>query len=195
MLNARSFKNPALFVSYTFLRSVFLHDAVVHNRISRRMSTDFSKLTVALEYVDMAAGLYLAGDSNHAARLLAAAAEEVLSDLARLLGMHMHADEMQVLLARIAQRYQSPAIEAQSQTRLRNVQLQAPSVAGNLNELADLPPDMLPDNVRMTTATYLRAAWYTLQSMGLDAVIPMRLQQAVAQSTICTPAEADEASN
>lgn len=152
------------------------------------MSTDLSKLTVALEYVDMAAGLYLAGDSNHAARLLAAAAEEVLSDLARLLGNHVHADEMQVLLARIARRYQSPVIELHSQTRMRNAQLQARSAAANPNELPDVPPD----NARMAAAAYLRAAWYTLQSMGLDAVIPARLQKAVSQSTICTPAEVSD---
>ena len=143
----------------------------------------------------MAAGLYLAGDSNHAARLLAAAAEEVLSDLARLLGTHVHADEMQVLLARIAQRYQSPAIEAQGQTRSRNAQLQARSVAGNPDEPPDTLSDLPPDNARLTTATYLRAAWYTLQSMGLDAVIPVRLQKAVAQSTISIPVEAGEACN
>ncbi len=152
------------------------------------MSTDLSKLTVALEYVDMAAGLYLAGDSNHAARLLAAAAEEVLSDLARLLGNHVHADEMQVLLARIARRYQSPVIEPHSQTRMRNAQLQARSAAANPNEL----PDVAPDNARMAAAAYLRAAWYTLQSMGLDAVVPARLQKAVSQSTICTPTEVSD---
>ena len=152
------------------------------------MSTDLSKLTVALEYVDMAAGLYLAGDSNHAARLLAAAAEEVLSDLARLLGNHVHADEMQVLLARIARRYQSPVIELHSQTRMRNAQLQARSAAANPNELPDVPPD----NARMAAAAYLRAAWYTLQSMGLDAVVPARLQKAVSQSTICTPTEVSD---
>ncbi len=155
------------------------------------MSTDLSKLTVALEYADMASGLYLAGDSNHAARLLAAAAEEVLGDLARLLGNHVHGDEMQLLLARIARRYRSPVTGLHSQTRMRNAQLQNRSAVAHVDELHDLPPD----DARMATAAYLRAAWYTLQSMGLDAVIPARLQKAVSQSTICTPAEADDAAN
>jgi hypothetical protein len=155
------------------------------------MSTDLSKLTVALEYADMAAGLYLAGDSHHAARLLAAAAEEVLGELARLLGQHVHADEMQMLLARIARRYQSPLTEPHSQTRLRNAQLQTRLAAASRDEL----PGLLPDDARMATAAYLRAAWYTLQSMGLDAVIPERLQKAVSQSTICTTAEAGDACN
>lgn len=137
----------------------------------------------------MAAGLYLAGDRNHAARLLAAAAEEVLSDLARLLGNHVHADEMQVLLARIARRYRSPVIEPHSQTRLRNTRLQAHSAAAHPEELPDVPPD----NARTAAAAYLRAAWYTLQSMGLEGVIPARLQQAVSQSTICTLAQTDDA--
>ena len=136
----------------------------------------------------MAAGLYLAGDSNHAARLLAAAAEEVLGDLARLLGSHVYADDMQVLLAHIARRYQSPLIAPHSQTRIRNAQLQARSADPHLEELPDLPLD----NARLATAAYLRAAWYTLQSMGLDAVVPERLQRAVSQSTICVSAEADD---
>lgn len=137
----------------------------------------------------MAAGLYLAGDSNHAARLLAAAAEDVLSDLARLLGNHVHADDMQVLLARVARRYQSPVIEPQGQTRVRNAQLQARSATVCPEELPDLPPD----NTRLATAAYLRAVWYTLQSMGLDAVMPARLQKAVSHSTIFISSKVEDA--
>jgi hypothetical protein len=142
------------------------------------MSTpaDLSKLAMALEYADLAAGLYLAGGSDHAAQLLAAAAEQVLGDLARLLGPAAHTDEVQALLTKIARRYKAPAIDRLNPNAKR---ADGFSVSGfaQAHELAT-------DEVRHATAAYLRAAWYTLEAMGLDAIVPLRLQKAVDHSTI-----------
>ncbi|MCV2369859.1 hypothetical protein [Roseateles oligotrophus] len=143
------------------------------------MSTqaDLSKLTMALEYADLAAGLYLSGGSDHAAQLLAAAAEQVLGDLARLLGPSAHSDEVQALLAKIARRYKAPPLEPRS--------VKAKPSGDNLAILGFAQPgDKGNEEIRDATAAYLRAAWYTLESMGLDAVVPLRLQKAVDQSTI-----------
>ena len=139
------------------------------------MSTDLSKLAMALEYADLAAALYLAGGSDHAARLLAAGAEQTLADLARLLGPHTQSDEVQILLARVALRYQAPQIEPRGHAQARREQ----STLGRLGEAG--PPE---GEARRATAAYLRAAWYMLESMGLEAVVPLRLQRAVDQSTI-----------
>lgn len=138
------------------------------------MSTqaDLSKLAMALEYADLSAALYLAGGSDHAARLLAAGAEQVLGDLARLLGPNAHKDEVQVLLARIALRYQAPVIEPRGHSAARKDQALAHGDGAYEGE------------VRRSTAAYLRATWYMLESMGLEAVIPTRLQTAIDQSTI-----------
>ncbi|MEL4179380.1 hypothetical protein [Roseateles sp. PN1] len=145
------------------------------NHSSKKLSPnqdDLPKLAVALEYADLSAALYLAGGSDHAARLLAAAAEEVLGELAKLLGGHArNNDAVQTLLARIALRYQAPLIDTRSQAANRQLQSTGPNGER--------------DEVRAATATYLRAAWYILESMGLEAVIPQRLQKAVDQSTIC----------
>ncbi|WP_428508612.1 hypothetical protein [Roseateles sp.] len=141
--------------------------------------TDLPKLALALEYVDLAAALYLAGGSDHAARLLAAAAEQVLGDLAKLLGPHAHTDEVQGLLARIALRYRAPLIEPRSHQQSRMSESRALDNA----ELRDIPLG----EARHATAAYLRASWYTLEAMGLDAVVPARLRKAVEQSTICEP--------
>ena len=141
--------------------------------------TDLPKLALALEYVDLAAALYLAGGSDHAARLLAAAAEQVLGDLAKLLGPHAHTDEVQGLLARIALRYRAPLIEPRSHQQSRMSESRALDNA----EFRDIPLG----EARHATAAYLRASWYTLEAMGLDAVVPARLRKAVEQSTICEP--------
>lgn len=139
---------------------------------------DLPKLAMALEYADLAAAHYLAGGSDYAARLLAAAAEQVLGDLARLLGPHhAQSDEVQTLLARIALRYKAPTVESRNPSQRHKGQLPSmqihPSAASHCS-----------NEIREATAAYLRAAWYTLESMGLEAVVPVRLQKAVDQSTI-----------
>ena len=133
---------------------------------------------MALEYADLSAALYLAGGSDHAARLLAAAAEQVLGDLARLLGDDTYGDEMQTMLSRIALRYQAPVIEPRSFGHSRK---------GQLLDIADGAAGHHENEVRNATGAYLRASWYMLESMGLEAVIPARLQQAVDNSTIFAP--------
>jgi hypothetical protein len=142
------------------------------------MSTqaDLAKLAKALEYADLAAGLYLAGGSDHAAQLLAAGAEQVLGDLARMLGPATHNDGVQALLATIAKRYKPPPIERQSMNPKRHEHMPLAGLAQ-----AD---ESATDEVRQATAAYLRAAWYTLDAMGLEAVAPLRLRRAVEQSTI-----------
>jgi hypothetical protein len=142
------------------------------------MSTqaDLPKLALALEYVDLASALYLAGGSDHAARLLAAAAEQLLGDLARLLGPHTHSDEVQTLLARIALRYQAPPNPPRGHAQARREQKALVRVG---------EPAMAEGEARSETTAYLRAAWYLLESMGLEAVVPLRLQKAVDHSTIC----------
>ena len=144
-----------------------------------KTNQDLPNLAIALEYSDLAAALYMAGGSDHAARLLAAGAEQVLGDLARMLGDHAHSDEVQTLLARIALRYQAPAIEPRGHAQARRSQF----AVMRANEMAGLQED----EVRSATVAYLRACWYLLESMGLEAVIPTRLQQAVESSTIFAP--------
>lgn len=136
---------------------------------------DLPQLAMALEYADLAAALYMAGGSDHAARLLAAGAEQVLGNLARLLGEQAQDDEVQTLLARIALRYQAPLIEPRGPARSQ----WAVSCAGELEGASANEGE-----VRNATRAYLRACWYTLESMGLEAVMPIRLQQAVDSSTI-----------
>lgn len=139
---------------------------------------DLPNLALALEYADLAAALYLAGGSDHAARLLAAAAEEVLGDLAKLLGPHAHSDEVQTLLARVALRYKAPQMDTRIASGVR------PSQLGLLGDDYNDFAEQRRNEVRSATASYLRAAWYTLEAMGLEAVIPQRLQKAVDHSTI-----------
>ena len=62
---------------------------------------DLQRLSAALEYVDLAAGLYLAGGADHAARLLAAAAEQQLGDLVQLIDAPSATVDTRELLARI----------------------------------------------------------------------------------------------
>ena len=138
---------------------------------------DLPKLAMALEYADLAAAFYMAGGSDHAARLLAAGAEALLGDLARMLGESAQDDETQTLLARIALRYQAPLIEPRGHAQARKEQVAVQRAA----ELAGLQEG----EARRATAAYLRASWYLLESMGLESVIPARLQKAVDQSTIC----------
>ena len=150
-------------------------------KIADSMSSqnDLPNLAVALEYADLAAALHMSGGSDNAARLLAAGAEQVLGDLARLLGNQAHSDEVQTLLARIAMRYQAPPIQPRDHAQARRSQF----AVMRAHEMAGTPED----DVRSETVAYLRASWYLLESMGLEAVIPTRLQQAVESSTIVAP--------
>lgn len=138
--------------------------------------SDLPKLARALEYVDLAAALYLAGGSDHAARLLAAAAEQLLGDLCRLLNEQEQNEELHALLRRVAERYAAPRFDARGHAQARGNQ-QALARAGEMGGLA-------ADEARQETAALLRAAWYLLESMGLEAVAPQRLEQAIDRSTI-----------
>jgi hypothetical protein len=139
------------------------------------MSQDLSRLALALEYVDLAAGHFLAGGSEHAARLLATAAETLLGDLARLVNDDDHGAEVQTLLASIARAHVPAALPA-PHSEMRQQQ-QSLARAGRMG---DLPEDV----ARQATAALLRACWYQLESMGLEAVAPDRLRRAIEVSTI-----------
>lgn len=142
------------------------------------MSTnpDLGSLSLALEYADLAAALYLAGGSDEAARLLAAAAEHQLGQLYRLLGEQVQSDALQALLRHVASRYAAPRYEMRNHAQARS----------NQQALASLAPlDTSPGGkAREATASFLRAVWYLLESMGLEAVAPQRLHQAIERSTI-----------
>ncbi|HEX2013383.1 MAG TPA: hypothetical protein VJN44_20810 [Roseateles sp.] len=137
---------------------------------------DLPKLALALEYVDLGAALYLAGGSDHAARLLAAAAERLLGDLCRLLGEQEQTDELQALLQRLAERYAAPRYEGGSHAQTR-VSQSALSRAGEMGGLQ-------ADKARQETEALLRASWYLLESIGLEAAAPARLQEAIEVSTV-----------
>lgn len=137
-------------------------------------NTDLARLSLALEYADLAAALYLAGGSDEAARLLAAAAEQQLGDLYRLLGEQVQSEALQDQLRRIALRYTAPSYEMRSHAQARDSQ----------QALARLGSLVLPLKARESTASFLRAAWYLLESMGLEAAAPQRLHQAIELSTI-----------
>jgi len=139
------------------------------------MIQDLSKLALALEYVDLAAGHFLAGGSEHAARLLATAAETLLGDLAKLVNDETHGTEVQDLLASIARAHVPAALPA-PHSQMRQQQ-QGLARAGRMGELPE-------DDARQATAALLRACWYLLESMGLEAVAPERLRQAIEISTI-----------
>lgn len=128
---------------------------------------DLLRLSAALEYVDLAAGLYLAGGADQAARLLAAAAEQQLGDLVRLIDAPSTTVDTRELLARVARSHR-PAVVAPREAPSRD--LQAPPAA--------------PDGVRDETVAFLRAAWFMLEAMGLAALAPERLQQAIEHSTV-----------
>lgn len=130
---------------------------------------DLQRLSAALEYVDLAAGLYLAGGADQAARLLAAAAEQQLGDLVRLIDAPSATVDTRELLARVARAHR-PAVVA-------------PRGANGQARDWDAPPTA-PDGVREETVAFLRAAWFMLEAMGLAALAPQRLQQAVDNSTV-----------
>jgi hypothetical protein len=140
------------------------------------IQADLPKLAMALEYADLSAALYLAGGSDHAARLLAAGAEQLLGDLAKLLAQQIESDEVQTQLARIALRYKGPLLEPRGHAHARMDEA-AMARAGQLANLAD-------DEAHQATGAYLRACWYLLEAMGLEAVIPQRLEKAVEHTTI-----------
>lgn len=128
---------------------------------------DLQRLSAALEYVDLAAGLYLAGGADQAAHLLAAAAEQQLGDLVRLIDAPSATVDTRELLARIARAHR-PAV-----------------VAPRHSEAHDWEADPAPaDATREETVAYLRAAWFLLEAMGLASLAPERLQQAVEHSTV-----------
>ena len=140
------------------------------------MNTDLSKLALALEYVDMAAGHYIAGGSDHAAQLLAAAAEKLLADLGRMLGSQRHEEEVQQLLHHVAGAYASPRDIPQPHNKALDQQ-------GALSKAHEL--GALPDNsARQATVALLRACWYLLESLGLEAAMPERLVRAIELSTV-----------
>jgi len=128
---------------------------------------DLQRLSAALEYVDLAAGLYLAGGADQAARLLAAAAEQQLGDLVQLIDAPSATVDTRELLARIARAHR-PAVVAPRQAPER---------------LADSEP-VEADATREEIVAYLRAAWFMLEAMGLASLAPDRLQQAVEHSTV-----------
>jgi len=135
---------------------------------------DLPKLVMALEYADMAAAHYLVGGSDQSARLLAAGAEALLGDLAKMLEPYQEDDEIQAIVMRTALTYEAPSAIPRGHPRLEQ------DTVSRAGELAGLPDG----DVRAATAAYLRSAWFLLESMGLEALIPSRLQRAVDESTI-----------
>lgn len=133
---------------------------------------DIAKLSLAIEYVDVAAALYIAGGSDHAAQLLASAGELLLGDLGRMRQSKQYQVELQQVLTRVVRQYRpAPSTGMARTSQLPAVQQAHDSVT------------------RSDTAALLRAAWYTLESMGLEAAAPPRLQKAIRLSTICNEAE------
>ena len=139
-------------------------------------SPDLPKLVMALEYADMAAGLHLAGGSDHAARLLAAGAEALLGDLAKLLLAHADDDDVAALLTRVALQYESPnrIPRGHAMAQREHEAIERASQLAGFSE----------SELRHATAALLRSCWYQLESIGLEALVPMRLQRAVDESTI-----------
>lgn len=136
--------------------------------------SDLPRLARALEYLDMASALYLAGGADHSAQLLAAAGERLLGDLARLIQSPEHGPEVQQLLARVAMHHPArpvPEVPGHAQSR----QLQAMLARDDSPESSAL---------RQATSALLRASWYLLETMGLEALAPSRLHQAIEKSTI-----------
>ncbi len=138
------------------------------------VSSDLPRLARALEYLDMASALYLAGGADHSAQLLAAAGERLLGDLARLIQSPEHGHEVQQLLARLTQQHvpaQVPEVAGHNQSR----QLQTMLSRQETPESSEL---------RQATSALLRASWYLLETMGLEPLAPSRLHQAIEKSTI-----------
>ncbi|MDG0856589.1 hypothetical protein [Roseateles puraquae] len=128
---------------------------------------DLQRLSAALEYVDLAAGLYLAGGADHAARLLAAAAEQQLGDLVQLIDAPSATVDTRELLARIAKAHR-PAVVAPRESPERHW---------------DAEP-VETDATREEIVALLRASWFMLEAMGLASLAPARLQEAVEHSTV-----------
>lgn len=128
---------------------------------------DLQRLSAALEYVDLAAGLYLAGGADQAARLLAAAAEQQLGDLVRLIDAPSATVDTRELLARIARAHR-PAVVAPR-----------PAAGQGWDD-----EPVATDATREEIVAYLRAAWFMLEAMGLASLAPERLQEAVEHSTV-----------
>ncbi|SEK66698.1 hypothetical protein SAMN05216359_102609 [Roseateles sp. YR242] len=136
--------------------------------------SDLPRLARALEYLDMASALYLAGGADHSAQLLAAAGERLLGDLARLIQSPEHGPEVQQLLSRVAQHHPGqslPDVPGHAQNR----QLQQMLSRQDSPEAAAL---------RQATSALLRASWYLMETMGLESLAPSRLHQAIEKSTI-----------
>ncbi|RTL42001.1 MAG: hypothetical protein EKK53_12640 [Burkholderiales bacterium] len=128
---------------------------------------DLQRLSAALEYVDLAAGLYLAGGADQAARLLAAAAEQQLGELVQLIDAPSATMDTRELLARIARAHR-PAVVAPREAPERGWSGEAVEVDATRDEII----------------AYLRAAWFMLEAMGLASLAPARLQEAVDNSTV-----------
>ncbi len=132
---------------------------------------DLHRLAAALEYVDLAAGLYLAGGADQAAHLLAAAAEQQLGDLVRLIDTAGTTVDSRELLARIARAHRPAVVAAREQPTQEWVE----AIADN-------------EAVREETVAFLRSAWFLLEAMGLAPLAPQRLQEAVDRSTVFSSA-------
>lgn len=83
--------------------------------------------------------------------------------------------DMRELLARIARAHR-PAVVAPRQLAGRDWEAEP----------------VLADATREEIVAYLRAAWFMLEAMGLAALAPDRLQQAVDHSTVFSGASALE---
>jgi hypothetical protein len=133
-------------------------------------NADLQRLAAALEYVDLAAGLHLAGGADHAAHLLAAAAEAQLGDLVRLIDAPSATVDTRELLARVARAHRPAVVAPRGE----------PQQPWGGAEAEPTPAD----NLREETVAYLRAAWFMLEAMGLASLAPERLQEAVEHSTV-----------
>ncbi|MCH7344622.1 hypothetical protein LZ017_14670 [Pelomonas sp. CA6] len=121
----------------------------------------------------MAAALYLAGGADHSALLLATAGERLLGEVARL-AQSAADEELEAMMANLPH-YEPAPVEVAGHARNRQLQ-SAMSLSGSS------APDTTA--VRQNTAALLRAAWYTLESTGLESLGPPRLQDAIERSTI-----------
>jgi hypothetical protein len=130
-------------------------------------SSDLNRLATALEYADLGATLYLGGGSDHAARLLAAAAEQVLGEVVRLVDGPFATDDTLELLKRIASSYQPKS---------------TPPPATHRRLIPESPVG--EDPLRAEAEAYLRATWFMLESIGVGALAPPSLLQAVEKTTV-----------
>jgi hypothetical protein len=129
---------------------------------------DLSRLATALEYADLGASLYLDGGSDSAARLLAAAAEQVMGDVVRLVDLAEAPENILTLLERVARGYRPKSTRGYVPQQ-RPLGLAGPSQT---------------DHLRHDTEAYLRAVWFMLEALGLASLAPDSLAQAVQKSTV-----------